>query len=110
VLHEGAHHGCRAFGTQGQLTAALVRELVHLLADDVGVGPETGEDLEVLEDRRDQALVAEPFRPGRELLFEHRPAGGVGRQHVLGVLRRAELRSIDRHRRIVPTRSQSWSV
>ncbi len=66
VLHERAHDGRGAFGSEREPAPAPVDEVVHLLAHDVGGLADPGEDLVVLEDRRQQQAVAEAGRPARE--------------------------------------------
>ena len=60
VLHEGAHHRRGALRPQREPATALVLELVHLLAHDVGRLTDALEHLEVLEDRRDDEIEPEP--------------------------------------------------
>ena len=109
VLHERPHDRCGALGPERDPAAALVVEVVHLLADDVGRLPDPLEHLEVLEDRREDQPEAEPLRPLREHPHELFPAPRFGRQDVVGSRRRAELRLVIRaqrrrldHRRMVP--------
>ena len=86
VLDVGPRHRRGALGAQGDVAAALVLELVHLLGDDVGALADPLEHLDVLEHRRlDQAVavgVRDPGEGGQQGL----PPRRLGRQHVLGAL------------------------
>ena len=65
VLGERTRHPGGALGPQRDAPAALVLEVVHLLADDVGGLPHPLEHLEVLEDRRDHQVEPVARRPVR---------------------------------------------
>ena len=90
VLDPRPHHRRRALGAEGEAVAALVRELVHLLADYVGALPHPGEDADVLEHGPDDQPVAGPFDSRGEPGHERLPPRRAGRQHVVGAGRGAE--------------------
>jgi hypothetical protein len=84
VLGEGPAHTGGLLGPQRDVAVALVDEVVHLLRDDVGGVPEPEEDPEVLEHRRDDALVPGGLDGVGEDVRERAPAPGLGRQDVAG--------------------------
>src|SRR6202050_887395 len=87
MLDEGADDRCRALGPQREAATALVLELVHLLADDVGRLPHTApEDADVLEQRAHRKAVACPPGDAREDRHEALPARALRRQDVLSSL------------------------
>ena len=108
VLDVGAHDRRRALGSEREPPAAPVRELVHLLADDIGRRAEPVEDLGVLEHRGDDQLVAEPSGTIRERAHELQPARRLRGDDVVSALRRAVGVGsvVSRHRGIVPAASR----
>ncbi len=90
VLHPRPYQWSGALRPQGQGPAALVLELVHLLAHHVaalaGAPPE---DLHVLEDRGVGQAVAGPLGVVGEQRQEGLPPGRLGPQDVVGPLRGA---------------------
>jgi hypothetical protein len=101
-LHVGAHDGRRPFGPQCEASAAAVGELVHLLADDVRRFADPLEHLDVLEDRGDDQLVAEPARPVGEGGDDTSPPRRLRRKDIVRADRRAVGVGVSRHRGIVP--------
>ena len=99
VLHERAHDRRGALGPQREAAAALVLELVHLLAHDVGGLADPLEHLEVLEDRRDHEPEPEALGARRERRDQRLPPLRLRRQDVVGARRRAELRLVVRAQR-----------
>ena len=91
VLDEGPHHRRGPLGPQRDVAVALVVEVVHLLAHDVGALADPLEDADVLEQR----TVREAEAVARGDLGERRdqpsPASRLRRQHVLGADRGLEL-------------------
>ncbi len=108
VLHEGPHDRRGALGAQRDAAAALVLEVVHLLAHDVGGLTDPLEHLEVLEDGREHQAEAVAGRALREGRHERDPAVGLGREDVVGADRGTEPRLVHGrllgHGRIVPGR------
>ena len=92
VLHVRAHDRRGALGPQREVATALVVELVHLLAHDVGGRADALEHLDVLEDRRDHEAVAVPAGARRERGDRVHPQLGLGREDVV----RADGRAIGR--------------
>jgi hypothetical protein len=90
VLHEGAHDRRGPLGAQREPATALVLELVHLLAHDVGRLADALEHLEVLEDRRHDEIEPEPRRALGKRGDERHPAIGLRWQDVARARRRAE--------------------
>ena len=90
VLHEGAHDRRGALRPQREPATALVLELVHLLAHDVGGLTDPLEHLEVLEDRRDDEIEPEARGALGEGRDQRHPTIGLRRQHVAGARGRAE--------------------
>ena len=99
MLRERARDRRGAVGAQRELPAALVGEVVHLLAHDVGGRAELLHDLDVLEDRRDEQAEAGAAGPRRERGDERLPAVGLGREHVVRAVRRAKDVSVAGHAR-----------
>ena len=89
VLHVGAHDRRGPLGPQGQVPAAPVGELVHLLADHIGANADPLEHLDVLHHRGDHQPVPEAGGTVGERRDEAHPAVRVGGQHVVGPHRRA---------------------
>src|SRR2546423_7079816 len=79
----GTHHRRRPLGPEGQAPAALVLELVHLLADDVGPLADPLEDLDVLVGRGHHQAVAEAGGPAGELGDERGPPPRLRGQDVV---------------------------
>jgi hypothetical protein len=88
-----------AVGAQREVPAALVGEVVELLADGVGRGAELLHDLDVLEDRRDDEREARSARTRRERGDERLPAFGFRRQDVVRAQRLAKDVSVAGHAR-----------
>ena len=86
VLHEGPHHRRRALGPQRDVAAALVLEVVHLLADDVGALADPLEHADVLEHRPDDQPVSRPLHPPGEELHQPLIPRRLRRQDVKGPL------------------------
>ena len=80
VLDHGAHDPRRGLGPQRERGAALVLECIHLLGDDVGLGPDAArEQLRLLEDRGADLAVAVA---GEQLAG--RGLDAVPRAHLVG--------------------------
>ena len=90
MLHERPHHRRGAVRTQRERAAALVLEVVQLLAHDVRARPELLHDLDVLEHRRDEQTETGTRRACREARDECLPPIGLRRQHVTRPDGRAE--------------------
>ena len=99
VLRERARDRRGAVGAQREVPAALVGEVVHLLAHGVGARAELLHDLDVLEDRRDEHPEAGAAGPHRERGDERLPAVGLGREHVVRAVGRAKDVSVAGHAR-----------
>ena len=82
VLDERPADGRRQLGAQGDVAAALVDEVVHLLADDVSRRPDALEHAEVLDQRRHDLAVAGRLDDIGEDLDEAAPPVRVRRQDV----------------------------
>jgi hypothetical protein len=91
VLHPRPHDRRRPLGAQGELVPALVGEVVHLLAHDVGALAHPGEHGHVLEHGADHQAVAGPPDRAREAADQRLPPRRLGRQHVMGAGRGTEL-------------------
>ncbi len=90
VLDEGPHHRRRALRPQGQVAVALVLEVVHLLADDIGALAHAGEHAELLEHGALHEPVAGPTHVSGEPGDEGLPPGRLGRKDVAGAHRGLE--------------------
>ena len=99
VLRERTRHRRGAVGAQREVTATLVVEVVHLLADDVGGRAQLLHDLDVLEDGGDEHPESGAPRSRREGGDERLPPLGLGREHVVGADRRAKDVSVAGHAR-----------
>ncbi len=66
LLEIGPHNRCGAVGPQGEVTVALVAEVVHLLAHDVSRRTQPLEHADVLEHRRhDEPVPGAPDEVGK---------------------------------------------
>ena len=92
VLDEGPHHRRRPLGTEGDVTPALVTEVVHLLAHEVGALPHPLPHPDVLEHGCDHQAVAGAPHAGGEHGHERLPPGRLRRQDVVRALGRLERR------------------
>jgi hypothetical protein len=90
VLHERAHDRRRDLRAEREVAVALVVEVVHLLADDVGALTQPLEDADVLEHGLLQQPVAGPVSDAGEGGDERLPPRRFGREDVLGADRRLE--------------------
>ena len=87
VLVEGPHHRRGALGSQGQVTATAVFEVVHLLAHDVGALAHPLEHADVLEHRRLEQTEAGRGRCARRTAATrrcHRSDSGANTSRVPG--------------------------
>ena len=82
VLGEGPHEPGRDLRAHRDPPAALVLEVVHLLADDVGRLADPLEHLEVLDQRCDDQAEPGPLGQTGEDGQQPRPALGLRREHV----------------------------
>ena len=82
MLDEGPAHRRRQLRPQGDVPAALVDEVVHLLGDHLGGVTDALEDAEILEQRRDDLAVAGGLDHVGEHRHEPSPARRLRRQDV----------------------------
>ena len=75
----GAHDGGRSLGAQGDVSIALVEEVVHLLAYDVGALTHPAEHADLFEHRALQQPVARPLDLCGELADQRLPPRRLGR-------------------------------
>ena len=81
----------RLLGTQRDVAAALVDEVVHLLRHDIGGISQTKKDTQILEHRQDDLLESGPLDDAGERVDKGPPSCGVGSQDVARTRRRLEL-------------------
>src|SRR5262249_18550419 len=87
----GPHHAGGDLWTDGDMAAALVIEVIHLLADDVGGVAHALEDLDVLDQGGEDESVAGPVGMLGEGGHEGRPARRLRREHIPHPLRSRDL-------------------
>ena len=92
VLSERTGHRGSPVGAQGEVPAALVGEVVHLLANRVGARAQLLHDFDVLEDGRDEHPEAGAPRPHRERRDQCLPAVGLRREDIVRAVGRGERR------------------
>jgi hypothetical protein len=82
MLHERPADGRGELGSQRDVAAAFVDEVVHLLGHHIGGVADALEHTKVLQQRRDDLAVAGALRELREDVHEAAPAGRFGRKDV----------------------------